>query len=77
LDELRRRLTASGTIFALARVKHELESDLARAGFIDRLGPGRVFPTLPTAATAYADWCRVRYPTLLSALDVTPGGPAA
>ncbi|MGZ4617042.1 MAG: sulfate permease, partial [Actinomycetes bacterium] len=37
LDELRRRLTSSGTIFALARVKHELECDLARAGFIDRL----------------------------------------
>ncbi len=72
LDELARRLSARGTVFALARVKHELEADLARGGFIDTLGPGRVFATLPTAMSAYAEWCAVRYPTLLSALDDVP-----
>lgn len=72
LDELRRRLTAGGTVFALARVKRELELDLSRGGFLDRLGPGRVFPTLPTAMAAYVEWCAVRYPGLLPAPDQVP-----
>ena len=57
LDELRRRLEAQDIMFALARVKHELYDDLERAGFTQRLGPGRVYPTLPTAVEAYAQWC--------------------
>ncbi|NLJ54332.1 MAG: hypothetical protein GX344_09395, partial [Intrasporangiaceae bacterium] len=26
------------------------------AGFLDRIGADRVFPTLPTAIAAYAEW---------------------
>jgi SulP family sulfate permease len=56
LDELRRRLDALDIVFALARVKHDLYDDLERAGFTRRLGPDRVYPTLPTAVEAYAHW---------------------
>jgi SulP family sulfate permease len=72
LDKLRLALSARDTVFALARVKHELETDLARAGFIDRLGPGHVFATLPTAAVAYAEWCQVNRPELLPMLGIVP-----
>ncbi len=56
LDDLRRRLTEHGTVFALARVKRELYLDLARVGFTERLGAERVYQTLPTAVEAYARW---------------------
>jgi SulP family sulfate permease len=72
LDTLRQALSARGTVFALARVKHELETDLAQASFVERLGPGRMFATLPTATAAYAEWCRVRHPELLPMLDIVP-----
>lgn len=51
-DELRRR----GVVLVLARVKHELQHDLERGGFIARIGDEHVFMTLPTAVEAYADW---------------------
>jgi SulP family sulfate permease len=51
-DELRRR----GVVLALARVKHELQHDLERGGFIARIGAEHVFMTLPTAVAAYAEW---------------------
>jgi SulP family sulfate permease len=75
LDELRQRLSDQGTTFALARVKHELEADLARAGFIDRLGPDRIFATLPTAVAAYVAWATVRYPALLPPAGMPPQPP--
>ncbi|MGI5132795.1 sulfate permease [Pseudonocardia sp. CA-107938] len=48
-DELDRR----GTVLALARTKHEVLEDLARAGLIDRIGTEHVFATLPTAVDAF------------------------
>lgn len=48
-DELDRR----GIALALARVKHELHEDLVRGRFVTRVGEDRIFPTLPTAVTAY------------------------
>ena len=56
LDDLRRELDRRGVVLALARVKSELHADLERAGFLDRLGAGRVFMTLPTAVQAYVRW---------------------
>lgn len=56
LDELRKALDRRGVVFAMARVKHELYDQLASAGFIQRLGPERIFPTLPTAVAAYTRW---------------------
>ncbi|MET9273483.1 sulfate permease [Kribbella sp. NPDC003557] len=53
LDGLREELAARGIVLALARVKQDLRDDLEAAGFLERLGPGRVFYTLPTAVEAF------------------------
>lgn len=53
LDALREELQARGIVLALARVKQDLRDDLEAAGFLDRLGPGRLFYTLPTAVEAF------------------------
>ncbi|WP_350275848.1 sulfate permease [Kribbella sp. HUAS MG21] len=53
LDTLREELAARGIVLALARVKQDLRDDLEAAGFLDRLGPDRVFYTLPTAVEAF------------------------
>lgn len=53
LESLRRELEARGIVLALARLEHAVRLLLERAGFIDRLGRDRVFPTLPTAIDAY------------------------
>jgi MFS superfamily sulfate permease-like transporter len=74
LDDLRRRLQERGIVFALARAKHELMLDLERAGFTDRLGEGRVFPTLPTAVEAYATWYEARHGSRPQGLP-PPAGP--
>jgi SulP family sulfate permease len=57
LESLRAEVTRRGVVFAMARVKQDLRDDLDRTGFIDRVGPGRVFMTLPTAVRAYVEWC--------------------
>jgi len=56
LDELHRELEQRGTVFAMARVKRDLLAQLEAAGFLLRVGPDRIFPTLPTAVHAYAQW---------------------
>lgn len=43
LDEVRRTLADRGIVFALAGVKYDLREMLAPAGFIDRVGEGRIF----------------------------------
>lgn len=53
LEQLRRELTAQGIVFAMARVKSDLRDDLVAAGFLDRIGTDRIFPTLPTAVEAF------------------------
>ncbi|MET7451970.1 sulfate permease [Streptomyces sp. NPDC005574] len=56
VDEVRRELLGRGVEFALARVKHELLVDLEAYGLADSVGRERIFPTLPTAVTAYRAW---------------------
>jgi sulfate permease, SulP family len=58
VEELRAELADRGVIFALARVKQDLLAPLRTYGLADRIGPDRLFPTLPTAETAYQDWER-------------------
>lgn len=58
VDELRGELVGRGVVFALARVKQDLLVSLRAYGLADRIGPDRLFPTLPTAETAYQDWQR-------------------
>ncbi|MFG1626393.1 SulP family inorganic anion transporter [Kribbella sp. NPDC049227] len=53
LDSLREDLTSRGIVLAMARVKQDLRDDLDAAGFLDRLGPDRLFYTLPTAVEAF------------------------
>ena len=56
LEDLRSDLERRGVTLALARVKYEVHQSLQKAGFLDRLGPDRVFATLPTAVAAYREW---------------------
>jgi SulP family sulfate permease len=56
LDDLRTELTGRGIVFAMARVKQDLHDVLARAGFVERVGDDRIFPTLPTAVAAFREW---------------------
>ena len=58
VDELRRELTRRGIVFALARVKQDLLDDLEAYGLAEAVGRDLIFPTLPTAVTAYRKWCR-------------------
>jgi MFS superfamily sulfate permease-like transporter len=53
LEELRAELTTRDIVLALARVKHDLEVYLDRAGFTSRVGRERIFPTLPTALEGF------------------------
>jgi high affinity sulfate transporter 1 len=56
LEQMHRLLADRGVELALARVKQDLAIPLTRAGFLPRLGPERVFPTLPTALAGYRAW---------------------
>jgi len=53
LNELADELDQRGVVLALARVKHDLRTDLRPSGLLDRIGEDRIFPTLPTAVAAF------------------------
>jgi MFS superfamily sulfate permease-like transporter len=53
LEELRGELETHGTVLAFARVKHDLAVYLDRTGLSERVGPDRIFFTLPTALDAF------------------------
>ena len=61
LDDLRRALAERGIVLALARVKQELYDELRAGGLIEKLGPDRIFPTLPAAVAAYVSWYTARH----------------
>ena len=56
VEAIRRDLEDRGIVFALARVKHDLLNQLQSFGLAATVGPDRIFPTLPTAVTAYQQW---------------------
>jgi high affinity sulfate transporter 1 len=56
LEELRQELTGQGVVFAMARVKQDLRDELEAYSLAERIGPDRIFPTLPTAVEAYERW---------------------
>ncbi|MER7072837.1 SulP family inorganic anion transporter [Terrabacter sp. NPDC000476] len=58
LETLRGTLERRGIVVAMARVKEDLRRSLEAGGLVERIGPGRIFPTLPTAVAAYAEWYR-------------------
>jgi SulP family sulfate permease len=61
LEQIRSTLADRGIGFSMARVKEDMRVPLEAAGFIDRLGAEHVFPTLPTAVAAYAEWFRRKH----------------
>jgi high affinity sulfate transporter 1 len=56
VDSVREDLGRRGTVFALARVKQDLLARLEAFGLAEKIGPGLLFPTLPTAVAAYLQW---------------------
>jgi SulP family sulfate permease len=56
LESLRAELDDRGIVFALARLKQDLRAQLAPSGILDRIGDERIYPTLPTAVSAYNAW---------------------
>ncbi len=53
LDGLRVELARRGVTFAMARVKQDLREALQAAGMLDKIGPDRIYATLPTAVAAF------------------------
>ena len=53
MDALREAIAGRGAVFALARVKQDLLARLQAFGLDAKIGPERLFPTLPTAVAAY------------------------
>ena len=53
MEQLRLDCERRGIVFAMARVKQDLRVALAAAGLLDKIGPDRIFMTLPTAVAAY------------------------
>lgn len=72
LDSLRVSLEQMDIDIALARVKEDLRRPLEAAGFLDRVGPERIFPTLPTAVAAYAAWYEARHGQPPPGLTIPP-----
>jgi len=63
VEALRDALTRDGAVFTLARVKQDLLVRLKAFGLAAKIGPDRLFPTLPTAVTAYQRWALSRTST--------------
>lgn len=55
LENLVEDLAHRGVVVAIARMKQDLAVQLEVAGLLDRVGPERLFPTLPTAVAAFRD----------------------
>ncbi|MEV6006107.1 sulfate permease [Streptomyces sp. NPDC051976] len=60
VESVRQELVGRGIVFALARVKQDLREDLDAFGLGESVGPEHIFPTLPTAVTAYHAWVGAR-----------------
>ena len=64
LKQLRQEVDSRGIVFAMARVKQDLRTDLVRAGLVETVGAELIFPTLPTAVAAYLDAYAERHGSL-------------
>lgn len=60
LVELHQELSNQGIVFALARVKQDLYSQLKRSGLRDLIGNERIYPTLKTAIRGFEDRYRFK-----------------
>ena len=75
LEELRRGLAEEGVVFAMARVKQDLRSSLHAGGVVDAVGDDLIFPTLPTAVSAYAGWYEREHGAPPPGLTIPPVPP--
>jgi sulfate permease, SulP family len=75
LESLRETLAGRDITFALARVKFELQEQLATVGFAQRVGEDLIFPTLPTAVAAYARWYHDRTGETPPGMQLPPTAP--
>jgi sulfate permease, SulP family len=75
VDTLHEQLTRAGAVFALARVKQDLLVRLQAFGLAEKIGPGLLFPTLPTAVAAYRQWASEHEPP--PPPEPTPPAPQA
>lgn len=71
LDTLQRELAQKGILLAIARAHYPLEEMLKRAGFLERIGPEHLYPTVRTAVQAYLE--QQRGPSLLGDTGATGG----
>ena len=53
LESVRSHLADDGIVFAIARLKFDIRAALEPSGFVERVGPDLLFPTLPTAVEAF------------------------
>ena len=53
LAELHQELHSRGITFAMVRVKQDLYSQLRRSGLLEIIGAAQIYPTLPTAISAF------------------------
>ncbi len=58
LEQVRTECHRQGVVFALVRVKHDLEIPLEAHGIAARIGAEFMFPTFPVALAAYESWVR-------------------
>ena len=56
LEDVHKELSGRGIVFAVARMKQDLRSDLERTDLLGRIGEDHLFPTLPTAVEAFRLW---------------------
>ncbi len=61
VEWLRSALERRGIVLAMARVKQDLRDDLKAYGLADSIGETHLFPTLPTAVSAYESWSAERH----------------
>ncbi len=72
LENLRETLERKGIGFAMARVKQDMRDSLQAAGFVEKVGRDLIFPTLPTAVAAYADWYQAEHGARPPGLHIPP-----
>jgi SulP family sulfate permease len=56
LGDVRNDLSRRDIVFALARMKHDLRSQLEGTDLLEQIGEDHMFPTLPTAVDAFRRW---------------------
>ncbi|MEO7351287.1 MAG: sulfate permease [Marmoricola sp.] len=56
LQDVHEELSSRGIVFAIARMKQDLRSDLEGTDLLQRIGEDHLFPTLPTAVEAFRAW---------------------